>query len=68
MTLDQAAQLQERLTHLTRMVEDLSDVVASQGREIDKLTCSLTLVVERMNDRGQGDGGPPLADERPPHY
>jgi SlyX protein len=59
--------LEERLTHLTRLVEELSDVVAGQSREIDKLTCSLKLIAERQVDRDH-PAGEATGYERPPHY
>ena len=61
---DQTA-LEERIAHLTRMVEDLSDVVARQQREIALLTRRVMLLI----DREAGDAGStPAANQRPPHY
>ncbi|WP_417728294.1 SlyX family protein [Roseovarius sp.] len=61
--------IEEKLAHLIRAVDDLSDVVARQDREI----VSLRLRVERLTAReaarqGESDGGVILGDERPPHY
>ena len=39
--------LEEKIAHLTRMGEDLSDMVAKQGREIDRLTRIVGLLAER---------------------
>ena len=53
--MDRHDALEERIAHLTRAVEDLSDVVALQAKDIDRL---LALIVTR--DRGQqkgADGG-----------
>jgi SlyX protein len=67
MTDDRHALIEERLTHLTHAHEELSDVVARQSREIDRLTRSVTLLAERLAERGhEGQGAP--ANERPPHY
>ncbi|MDU8912052.1 SlyX family protein [Aestuariicoccus sp. MJ-SS9] len=64
-----AEHLEERLAHLIRTVEDLSDTVARQDREIEVLTRRLALLMEREAQReAEGTGGIVLGDERPPHY
>lgn len=60
--------LEEQLAHLTRMVEDLSDVVARQEREIATLTRRMGLLLEREAEREAEGGSIPLADQRPPHW
>ncbi|NRB01130.1 MAG: SlyX family protein [Rhodobacteraceae bacterium] len=61
--------LEERVAHLTRAVEDLSDVVTRQGAEIDRLTRQMAMVLRREAEReAEGGGGIVLGDERPPHY
>lgn len=61
--------LEERIAHLTRVVEDLSDVVARQGREIDVLTRRAEMLLRREAEReADGGAGIPLADQRPPHW
>jgi SlyX protein len=59
--------LEERIAHLTRAVEDLSDVVAAQAREIDRLTRLMALLTEREEER-ESSGGVPLVEQRPPHW
>ncbi|GAA6200481.1 SlyX family protein [Aquicoccus sp. SU-CL01552] len=62
-------QIEERLAHLTRTVEDLSDVVARQQDEIDRLTRRVEMLMQREASReAEGTGGVVLGDERPPHY
>ena len=39
--------LEERVAHLLRAVDDLSDIVARQGREIDVLTRQVRFLMER---------------------
>jgi SlyX protein len=65
-----SAALEERIAHLIRSVDDLSDVVARQAREIDRLTARVALLMAREAEReAEGGGGAlPLADERPPHW
>lgn len=62
-------ELEEKIAHLARTVEDLSDVVARQGRELDLMTRRMGLLLEREAER-EADGGNsiPLADQRPPHW
>ena len=43
--------LEERMSHLIRAVEDLSDVVAAQAREIDTLTRRVQMLMEREAER-----------------
>ncbi|MDR5652118.1 SlyX family protein [Ruixingdingia sedimenti] len=57
------------LAHLTRTVEDLSDMTARQGQEIAALTRRLGLLMEREAERELAGGGTiPLADQKPPHW
>ena len=66
---DPLTPLQEQIAHLTRMVEDLSEVVARQSREIDIMGRRLGLLLQREAEReSEGAGTIPLADQRPPHW
>ncbi|MGR3377896.1 SlyX family protein [Salipiger abyssi] len=68
MSADTAA-LEERIAHLQRVVEDLSDTVARQDQEIALLTRRVALLLEREAARqDEGTGGVVMGDERPPHY
>ncbi|WP_127114527.1 SlyX family protein [Shimia sediminis] len=61
--------LEEQIAHLTRTVEDLSDVVARQDAEIATLTRRVHMLMEREASReSEGSGGIVVGDERPPHY
>ena len=60
---------EERIAHLERAVDDLSETAARQDREIALLTRRLQLLMEREAEREASLGGGVLmADERPPHY
>jgi len=61
--------IEERLAHLERLADDLNDVVASQAKEIDRLTKRVQMLMEREAAReSEGGGGVVIGDERPPHY
>ena len=61
--------LEERMAHLMRAVEELSDVVVRQGHEIDRLTRVAQLLAQREAEReNDGSGSIPLADQKPPHW
>jgi SlyX protein len=60
--------LEERIAHLARAVDDLSDVVARQAADIDRLTRRVTMLLEREAEREADGGSLALGDERPPHW
>jgi len=61
--------LEEQIAHLTRTVEDLSDVVARQETEIATLTRRVHMLMQREGEReAASSGAVALGDERPPHY
>ncbi|MCC5983272.1 MAG: SlyX family protein [Rhodobacteraceae bacterium] len=60
---------EERLAHLLRAVEDLSELAALQAARIDRLEARVAELrraeAERQADSG---GGVTFGDERPPHW
>ena len=61
--------IEETIAHLTRSVDDLSDVVARQEQQIDLLTRRVARLMERAAEQeSEASGGVVLGDERPPHY
>jgi len=60
--------LEERVAHLIRAVEDLSDVVAAQGRTIDTLTRRVQMLMEREAEREAVGLGSAEANVPPPHW
>lgn len=61
--------LEEQIAHLTRTVDELSDIVAAQQTELDRVTRRLAMLMEREATRELDGGGTvPLADQRPPHW
>ena len=65
--MDRMDRLEERIAYLTRAVEDLSDVVAAQAVELDRLTRLTRLLAEREAEREAGQDAPP-ANQKPPHW
>lgn len=62
-------EMEEKIAHLTRLTEDLSDIVARQDAELSKLSAQVDRLVLREAARDQdASGGIVLGDERPPHY
>ena len=60
---------EERLAHLERSLDELSDVVAQQAGEITQLTRRVELLLRREAEReAEGTGGVILGNEKPPHY
>ena len=61
--------LEEALARLTRQVEEMSDVIARQDREIDRLTARVQMLMNREAEREADSSGTiPLADQKPPHW
>lgn len=61
--------LEEEIAHLTKTVDELSDIVARQDKELTTLRRVVDLLVEREKGReADGGGGMIIGDERPPHY
>lgn len=60
---------EEQIAHLSRMVEDLSDVITTQGQEIDRLNRRVAMLMQREAERElDSSPGIPLADQKPPHW
>jgi SlyX protein len=60
--------LEERIAHLMRTVDDLSDVVAGQAREIAVLQRRVQMLMEREAERETMGQETPPANQRPPHW
>lgn len=66
--MDRVQALEEKTAHLMRAVEDLSDVVARQAREIEVLQRRVQMLMEREAEREAMVGAAPEANVRPPHW
>ena len=66
---DRLTEAEEQIAHLQRMTEDLSQIIARQETQIDKLETRVEMLMRREAGRESDQGGTvPLADERPPHW
>ncbi len=66
--MDRIEALEERIAHLMRSVEDMSEVVARQDREIATLARRVQMLMEREAERELLGGAQPEANARPPHW
>ncbi len=66
--MNQITEIEERMAHLLRAVEDLSDTVARQQRELAQLDRRVALLIEREAAREAETGGVAIADRPPPHW
>jgi SlyX protein len=61
--------LEERIAHLERVADDLSEVLARQDAELARLTRRVEMLMMREAEREADAGGTvPLADQKPPHW
>lgn len=60
--------LEMRLAHHERMAEDLSAIIAEQGRTIDLMAERLRRLTERVRELEAGWERSPQDDRPPPHY
>ncbi|WP_294622715.1 SlyX family protein [uncultured Roseovarius sp.] len=61
--------IEETLAHLSRTVDELSEIIARQEGEIEMLTRRVQLLMEREAERESDLGGQLLmGNERPPHW
>ena len=62
-------QLEETLAHLTRISEDLHEVIARQDADIATLTRRVEMLMRfAAEQQADPEGQIPLADQRPPHW
>jgi len=66
--MDRIEVLEEKIAHLTRAVEDLSDVLARREKEVDRLSRLVDMLVEREAQREAEGLGSAEANVPPPHW
>ncbi|QFT61871.1 SlyX protein [Roseivivax halotolerans] len=61
--------IEERLAELLRQTDELSEVIARQDRELDRLQGQVALLLRREAERESDQTGAHLyGDEKPPHW
>lgn len=66
---ERLTELEETVAHLTRTVEELSDVLARQDGELAQMAHRLQMLMQRAAEQEVNAGGSaPLADQKPPHW
>lgn len=69
MSNDKINPVEEQVAHLTRVVDDLSDIIARQEGELALLNNRVRMLMEREATREEdASGGVTLGDQRPPHW
>ncbi|VDC29276.1 SlyX family protein [Pseudogemmobacter humi] len=66
--MDRTTELEEKIAHLIRAVDDMSGVVARQDRELAVLTRRVQMLLEREAERESMAGEAPEANKPPPHW
>ena len=68
-TAERINQLEEQIAHLTRAIDDMSEIVTRQEDEIVTLNRRVHMLMQREGERdASGGGAVVMGDERPPHY
>jgi len=65
---DRLATIEEKLAHLELAVNELSDVVARQQKELDRATDRHQRLIDKLATMESDWGSSATADEKPPHY
>jgi SlyX protein len=66
---DRVEAAEVHITHLTQTLDELSDQVARQANEIDRLKARFQMLIDRLSKSDSGeDSDVPLLDQRPPHW
>jgi SlyX protein len=60
--------IEEKLAHLELAVNELSDVVARQQKELDRATERHQRLLDKMASMESDFGASATAEEKPPHY
>jgi SlyX protein len=67
-TAERIETIEEKLAHLERAVNELSDVVARQQKELERATDRHQRLLDKMAAMESDFGASATAEEKPPHY
>ena len=65
---DRVESLEVKCAHLEHALQNLSDVVYRQQRELDQALAMTRALASRFNEFSAAGGEAPEPDEQPPHY
>jgi len=66
---ERITRLEEQAAHLTRVTDELSDIIARQESELTKLARRVSMLMEREAERELDAGhSVQIVDQKPPHW
>ena len=69
MTDPRLTSMEERIAHLEKQSDELSDIVATQSDEIGRLRRQVLMLMQRAAEQEADlSNVVPLADQKPPHW
>ena len=57
---------EEKISFLVKDIEDLSDIVEKQSRELEKLNTKVSFLIQKENERDEISGI--VLGDKPPHW
>ena len=60
------AETETKISYLMRDIDDLSEIVTKQGRELEKLTKQVSFLMQKENERDDLSGI--VLGDKPPHW
>ena len=60
------AETETKISYLIKDIDDLSDIVTKQGRELEKLTKQVNFLMQKENERDDLSGI--VLGDKPPHW
>ena len=60
------AETETKISYLMKYIDDLSEIVTKQGRELEKLTKQVSFLMQKENERDDLSGI--VLGDKPPHW
>jgi len=60
------AETETKISYLMKDIDDLSEIVSKQGRELEKLTKQVSFLMQKENERDDLSGI--VLGDKPPHW
>lgn len=60
------AETETKISYLMKDIDDLSEIVTKQGRELEKLTKQVSFLMQKENERDDLSGI--VLGDKPPHW